>query len=221
MAERKQEPEEVSAPLWCLSYGDMVTQCMAFFVMLFALSEIRSDKSRIVAYAISRAFSRSPSIGGAIGLKSATSFARYRKAALEAAVTGPDLRVLSFPEGRKIVVGGGVLFKKGSADLRPTAQRILNEAAEKLTGLKNRVEVRGHASRGELAPASRYADEWELSWYRAKAVADFMVRKGRISESRLRVAGCSYHQPAARSLFEDEDSRNRRVEIVEAGEFAP
>jgi flagellar motor protein MotB len=87
-------------------------------------------------------------------------------------------------------------------------------------GYKNRVEIRGHASMGEARRGSRYRDEWELSFYRAKEVADFLVREKGISEGRLRVTGASFHSPAAESLFRDEDSRNRRVEIVEISEFA-
>jgi len=221
MGRDKKQDEEISAPLWCLTYGDMITQCMAFFVMLFALSEVRSDKARKVAAEISRAFNRSPMTGGAVGLATATSFARFRKAALESAVTGADLRVQKLEEGQKIVVGGKALFKRGSAELRPRAFRVLREAADMLAGYKNRVEIRGHASRGEVSAGSRYSDEWELSFYRAKAVADFLVRDGKIKERRLRVTGSSYHHPAAASLFKDEDSRNRRVEIVEVGETVP
>jgi chemotaxis protein MotB len=105
--------------------------------------------------------------------------------------------------------------------LRAGAHGILEAAADMLTGYKNRIEIRGHASRGEVTDKSRFADEWELSFYRAKAVADFLVREGKISEKRLRVTGCSYHNPAAASLFKDDESRNRRVEIVEVGEFIP
>ncbi len=203
MAKAKKEPKEITAPLWCLTYGDMITQCMAFFVMLFALSEVRSDKARKVLREISRAFNRQPAVGGAVGLRSATSFARHRKAALEAAITGPEVLVLSFPDGKKIVVGGHVLFKRGSAELLPGGRRVLGEAAEDLAGYHNRVEVRGHASQGELPRGSRYEDEWELSFYRARAVADYLVQEGKLKESRLRVTGCSYHDPAAPSMFKD------------------
>jgi chemotaxis protein MotB len=194
---------------------------MAFFVMLFALSEIKSDRVRIIAAEISRAFKRTNVTGGATGLKTATSFARFRKTSRVTAVTGPDLRVRSFPQGQKIVIGGHVLFPKGSADLLPGAHRVLSEVADMVRGYKNRLEVRGHASRNEVGAGSVHRDEWELSFKRAQAVADFMLRQGGIPEARLRITGCSYHDPAVESLFESEDSRNRRVEIVEVAEFAP
>jgi chemotaxis protein MotB len=216
----KDEPEEISAPLWCLTYGDMITQCMAFFVMLFALSEVRSDKARMVAAQISRAFNRNSGSGGAVGLKTATSFARYRKAALESAVTGPDLRVLSFPQGRKIVIGGHVLFRRGGADLLPDGRRKIDEVVDMVKGYRNKIEIRGHASRNELSPGARW-DEWELSWYRAKAVADYLSKEKNIPESRLRISGASYWDPAEISMFANEEARNRRVELVEVGEFAP
>jgi chemotaxis protein MotB len=194
---------------------------MAFFVMLFALSEIRSDKYRQVAAEISRAFTRSPRVGGATGLRTATSFARHRRSALEASVTGPDLRVVKYDEGTRIVIGGKVLFERGSADLLPQAYQRLDETAQLLQGYKNRIEVRGHTSRGEVPQGSPYADDWELSFFRAKAVADYLINKCEIPEARLRVTGSSWHQPAASDLFSDEESGNRRVEVIEVGELTP
>lgn len=218
---KKQKAEEPGSPLWCLTYGDMITQCMAFFIMMFALSEIKADKAKIVIAGIQRVFNRQPIAAGAGGPRTATSFATRIKAAKPAAVTGPDLMVLSVRGGKMIVVGGRVLFDRGSSKLRPGSLATLDEVAERIRGLPNRVEIRGHAAPGEVRPGGAFADDWDLSWHRAKAVADYLSKVGGIPERRLRITGCSHHDAAAPSWFQDEESRNRRVEIVEVGEMVP
>ena len=122
---------------------------------------------------------------------------------------------MSVARGRLIAIGGKVLFEKGSAQLRPAGHEILTEIADVVGGLRNPLEITGHASRNEVGPGSRFEDEWELSWRLARAVADYLVKVGNIPEDRLNIAGRSYHEAAAPSMIEDEDSHNRRVEILE------
>ena len=215
---KKVEAAQEGAPLWCIVYADMVTQLMAFFIMLFALSEIRSDKGKILTSSIRVAFHGRRQFGGTMGARTVTSVAQAQ-AAIAQAIEGPDWKVRDIRGSGMVVIGGKVLFEKGSAELLPQSYAILRRTADVVEGYRNRVEVRGHASHGELSPGARFADEWELSFYRAKAVADFLVRVGKIDEKRLRVTGSSYHDPAAASMFGDEDMRNRRVEIVEVREM--
>ena len=215
---KKLEAAQEGAPLWCIVYADMVTQLMAFFIMLFAISEVRSDKAMMITKSIHHALGRKMQPGGAAGTRAATSLAQFQ-AALETSLHGSDVQVLTVREGKMVAIGGHVLFDRGSAQLLPVSYKVLSEAADIVKGYRNRVDIRGHASQGEVGPGSRFADDWDLSWHRARAVADFLVRTGNIPEARLRVTGCSYFDPAAASMFADEDARNRRVEIVEVADL--
>ena len=46
---KREDPPGPSSPLWCLSYGDMVTNVLVFFVLLFAFSEIDKSKYEQIA----------------------------------------------------------------------------------------------------------------------------------------------------------------------------
>ena len=44
---KKKEEQEEGAPAWMVTYGDMVTLLLCFFVLLFSMSEIKKDKIEI------------------------------------------------------------------------------------------------------------------------------------------------------------------------------
>ena len=211
---KKLRDVEPHSPLWCLTYGDMITQLTAFLLVLFTLASARGDQQKLVLQGVANAFNRYPwTSGGLARVRTATSVAQFQGASANA-VHGPDVRVMSVARGRLIAIGGKVLFEKGSAQLRPAGHEILTEIADVVGGLRNPLEITGHASQGEVGPGAHFEDEWELSWRRARAVADFLVKTGNLPEDRLRLTGSSYYKPADLSMFSDEDSRNRRVEIL-------
>ena len=212
---KKVHDAEPHAPLWCLTYGDMVTQLTAFFMVLFVMASAKGEKREQVNAGIRDAFNRYTKVSGyPLKVRAATSLAQFQ-GARATAVIGPELTVTSPARGRMITIGGKTLFEKGSAQLRDASHATLTSIADMVKGYKNPLEITGHASQNEVGPGSRFEDEWELSWRRARAVADFLVKNGNIPESRMKITGSSFHDPAETSMFKDEDSRNRRVEILE------
>jgi chemotaxis protein MotB len=116
-------------------------------------------------------------------------------------------------------LGGRALFQEGSAQLLPGSEAVLTYVADWLRGFKNRVEITGHAAPGEAAVSGAYKDEWELAWARARSVADFLIYTCNIPANRLKLASAGSTDPASVTLFPDEATRFRRVEVVVTGEF--
>ena len=81
--ERK-EPEEASAPLWMLTYGDMVTLVLTFFILLYTFSSIDVQRFEEVMSAI-----RSSLSGGAGVLSGGPNLSGTTGAGMDA----PDLSV--------------------------------------------------------------------------------------------------------------------------------
>jgi len=212
---KKIHDAEPHSPLWCLTYGDMVTQLTAFFMVLFVMASAKGTQRQEMATGISGKFNRFKNVSGnPLRIRALTSMAQFQGARANATI-GPEITVTAVARGRMIAIGGRTLFEKGSAQLRPAGYDALRSIIDIVKGYRNPLEITGHASRNEVGPGSRFEDEWELSWRRARAVADYLVKTGDIPESRLKITGSSYHDPATASMIEDEDSRNRRVEILE------
>ncbi|HOX05739.1 MAG TPA: OmpA family protein [Planctomycetota bacterium] len=212
---KKAHDAEPHAPLWCLTYGDMVTQLTAFFMVLFVMASAKGASRQEAAAGIRDRFNRYKNFSGnPLRSRAATSMAQFQGARANALI-GPEVTVTSVARGRMIAIGGKTLFDKGSAQLRPASYETLSKIVDIVKGYKNQLEITGHASASEVGPGSRFEDEWELSWRRARAVAEFLAKTGNIPESRLMINSSSYHRAAAANLTGDEDSRNRRVEILE------
>ena len=111
-----------------------------------------------------------------------------------------------------------VLFDSGQAELKPSAERMLEELARVLKSPEAgdlKIMVVGHTDNQRIAkkPArEKFPNNFHLSTARALAVADLMRQRG-LDEQRLGVAGFGPHQPIAPNVTPQDRRKNRRVEI--------
>ncbi len=119
-----------------------------------------------------------------------------------------------------------LLFDSGDADLKPGADRILNEFADIFQSPEARelkIMVVGHADALGIKGREirqRYPNNWHLSAGRALAVAD-RLRKAGIPQERMGVAGFGQYQPISPNDTSESRQRNRRVEIFVLGPETP
>jgi len=231
---KKKRKESAGAPEWMVTYGDMMTLLLCFFVMIVAMSEIREDDERYqdVVESMRKTFGYKGGIGSfptrippdvsQLKRKQATAGENIKLHAGESAqriMRGRTFETKTVREGRRFVVGGITAFEPGGARLLPAGREQLALIAEKIRGLRHVIDVRGHTSKSPLADDSPYADHLDLSWARARAVRDWLAGtaadQGRIDSCRLMVSGCGANQPVAAPAYSADDQvRNDRVEIV-------
>jgi len=66
MPRKKKEQDEEGAPAWMVTYGDMMTLLLCFFVIIVALSEIKEDERyRAVVESLQEAFGYRGGVGTA------------------------------------------------------------------------------------------------------------------------------------------------------------
>lgn len=206
MAKKKcPECPEEGAPAWLVSYGDMTTLLVCFFVFLLVTAKVDVDKLS----------SASGYMANKMGLLPANTRndSQEQKEDAEKGVKGDQDQTLSVDEGKTFVLGGKKLFEAGQA--RPVfdseSRTEIMTFARQIRGMRNIVEIRGHASSGEVE-GTVYRDAMDLSTERARAVRDDMIQNGRIQPERIRIVGCADHEPLKSNLF-IEKGMNRRVEI--------
>ena len=106
-----------------------------------------------------------------------------------------------------------VLFDSGKADLRWSANGVLDKVAEVLKSAPDQpVGVEGHTD-NEPIKHSGWADNTALSLARANAVVEYLTRQG-IDASRLTAIGFGEERPIVSNDTAAGRQKNRRVEII-------
>ncbi|NBG87574.1 OmpA/MotB family protein [Isachenkonia alkalipeptolytica] len=240
---RQQENEKKGSPAWMTTYADIVTLLLAFFVILFAMSEIDVQKFE----AVIRSFQGSLGVldGGQIveeGDLNAENMNDYYEEIYQHSISEGDgvdrefgdlqERVQSFIEdegldasvlvsmesqGLMLRFQDDVLFDSAEADLKDEAEEVLGFITDILQeqDLEDKfIRVEGHTDNLALLPDSDFETNWELSVARAVTAGRHMIEEENVDPSRLSMAGYGEYHPIADNSTAEGRSQNRRVDIV-------
>ncbi len=227
---KRREPEEAGIPEWIVTYGDMMTLLLCFFVLLAAFSELKQEHEyQRVVDAIKEAFGYAGGEGmlpvmdppthsmiqilEKIALKSRTRTKTSQSSIV--GMKGKFSRVKRVREGMMFVIGGNAVFDRESAQLKPQVEDELRSIGKLLIGRRNKISIRGHADSKTLSPDSKYADLDELAFARAHAVKQFLVSDMGIERQRIIVESRADSEPMKpRASAPTDQQINRRVEII-------
>jgi len=224
-------------PDYMMTYGDMMSLLLCFFVIIVSLSQIKEeDRFRAVLDSLKKAFGyntgRNPipdsparmnaSISLVESIKKEIKRMQNRKPSSEKQLRkksqiGQDTAVRNIRDGLMMTIGGLSLFEEGRADLLPEARKDLMCVAEIVVGYRNKILIRGHASRAPLPEESPFKDHMELSYARALAVMEFLgtTPTETIKRERMNVEACGHNEPLKVRVFSEEGlASSRRVEII-------
>jgi len=228
------EEEETgeSAPLWIVSFADLVVLLMSFFVIMSAGNpkNIAFDPEFAdVVAAIKKAFKYIPPAGstdpidmrilmGALKSKAGknkdkgTTGKKGEADQHITGVTGKDDLVTTVRVGTQTTIGGVIPFAKDSSELTSETLPILMQIAEQIRGHTNVFHVKGHTSSDEeyrLRGVSR-----DLAFERATAVVIRLIALG-IPAKSLRPQSCRAFEPLKEGVYSEAAlSVNRRVEVI-------
>jgi len=221
---------------WLVTYGDMVTLLMAFFVLMYSASKVSEEKYEQVAQSIAQGFN-SPGPDAIVEIASSESTESESteevtvlspltnaKAMLDQLIEERDLdgeMTTSFtPTGLKIELSSSSFFGSGSADVKESMVPSLIELSEVLQSLPDgdyQVEVEGHTDNVPINTA-RFPSNWELSSLRAINVAHIFEDTG-IQKDRLSAIAYADTRPEAPNTdvnginIPENQAKNRRVVV--------
>jgi len=202
--------------LWAVTYGDLMSYLMIFFLVLFSFSMVRDDKHKNRKYEESMANIQRAFGGKADARRLERAAVKEQEEAaaekLKESVPADLVQVESTEKKIKLVLGEGVLFDSGRADLKGRAREVLRPIVEELRKLPNEVFVEGHT---DNVPIKRgvYATNWELSMARAYSVIGYMESLG-MDKKKLAGIGYGENRPVADNAASEGRARNRRIEIT-------
>ncbi len=192
MSPETEDTPETRGPskAWMITFTDLVSLMLTFFVMLFAMSNVKVDKwdSMIDALSQSLNVSRAKTVVtssaeynvGTIVRKHAINL-DYLASVLEKTVAEDEMlahsRIMRLDDRLVIALPGDLLFTPARADLSEKAREAVFNLGGVLRNIGNQIGVDGHTD-PVLPTGGAYASNWELSLARAAAVANTLRRSG-------------------------------------------
>ncbi len=223
---RKFQPEESSGGVasWMVTYGDLMSLLLTFFVLLVSFSTIQEAKFYEAIQSLQGAFGvlknpptalefnelLVPNLSKQERSEILHEFGKLEQSLLDEGLdTEVDIRMTG--EGIAFQIDDSLLFGSGRADLRPKSHPVLDRLAAFLAKFHQDVEITGHTDALPMSSV-RFPSNWELSAARAIAVARHIQARG-IDPRRIRATGFGEFRPVADNDSAEGRARNRRVEL--------
>jgi chemotaxis protein MotB len=216
---------------WLLTYADMITLLMAFFIMMYSMSILNLEKFKSVAISIRSGFGGKMD-GGAHLLthpegqrsvqqapvleenKSMQETAQELEEYIDTHNLGGSVQVRVEERGLVIsILTDNMLFPIGSSEPQPITKPILDRVAKIIKNSTNKIQIEGHTCNLPIH-TNLFPSNWELSSARASRVVRCLIEQHHIPPYRLSAAGYADTRPIVPNDTEKHRRLNRRVDIV-------
>lgn len=230
MKKRVEKPENHER--WLLTYSDLITLLMIFFVVLYSASTVNETKYKQLATSMGAVFTGgSTALGSEENSGSSSDNAGELKPLVqteEEKLQGienqindivKDLQlegsVSTSIEERGLIISftDSVFFDSGKADIKDELKPKLISVSKILNKIDNYVRVEGHTDNLPINN-SDFHSNWQLSSVRASNVVEFLINYGEISPNRLSAVGYGEYRSIADNNAEEGRAKNRRVDIL-------
>ncbi|MGD9973718.1 MAG: flagellar motor protein MotB [Desulfatirhabdiaceae bacterium] len=228
------KPVEEGAPEWVVTFGDLMSLLLCFFVLLLSFSETDKAKYKEVAGSMRDAFGvqkkikvlDSPSGQNIIArnfdqdmnlaprINEDVEF-KIIEAEVQAKIKEIKQLVETESKGNQFIIrlAGETTFDSGKANIRPDMLPVLEQIGGILNYGKGDVMVAGHTDNVPIH-STLFRSNLELSIARAVSVAQFLIDNSNITPDRIATMGFGEHRPLVSNDTPQGRNKNRRVEII-------
>ena len=231
MAREKKEAAPEGQPAWLITFSDLMTLLLTFFVLLVSMAVIDERHKLVVLGSVSSSFGIGKANFNPKSPETASSKVE------PGAMMEPDMtpikdllwedmqKDLNFQENRFVQIlsiNADVLYEPGQTTLSPKGEQILNRMVPHLLRIRYPLLVAGHTAPRRDEEGSHYIVDfdktkldstWPLSLSRGFGVYRYLLKNG-ISSERLSQEAFGEYHPRYPNRAHDGRLMNRRVDIV-------
>ncbi|MEG6566810.1 flagellar motor protein MotB [Thermoanaerobacterium saccharolyticum] len=226
---RHEEDEEKkeNSERWLLTYSDMITLLMIFFIVLYTISTVNSQKFQQIAASLGKTFDGTNYV---IGQQSGNSILDSIKTTgtngtndnsiasqLDKLIKQYNLQnMVTYKvdeRGFVISLNDTLLFDTGSADVKPEQKETLIKIGNILKSMPNYIRVEGYTDNVPINN-SQFHSNWELSVIRATNVVEILVNDVKMDPAKISAVGYGEYRPIVPNDSDKNRQLNRRVDIV-------
>ena len=221
---------------WKVAYADFVTAMMAFFLVMWIVSQDKPVKEAVAGYFKDPygTGAKSSGMGLLAGRDGQAPQVKTVSKDIRNPLRGPSDKepkptstgdqpgvggrksvTIQLQDGDRSSVGTQIPFPLESAELADAGMDRLNELVPQLLGKPNKIEIRGHSVRRPAATGSGAYDVWQLCYDRSLATLKFLVDKG-VEPERIRLSQAGAFEPRPGA---ENQGDNSRVEVYLLGEY--
>ena len=195
---------------WLLSYADLITNLLVFFVALLSAMEVSRVKLQHVQEVIA-------------GKSESLSLKALEKDLSKHIKEQGHEKIISAnmtDKGVIVALNSGIVFSLGSAKIQPEFKKMLQDVMLKVLPYADKYDfaVEGHTDSTPIKNGRKYKSNWELGSARALNVRSHLESVG-IPRNRLHVEAYADTRPIQETNLKEEvnqnnkSSRQRRVVI--------
>lgn len=209
---RIHEPEHIEED-WLISYADMVTLLMAFFLAMLSVSHVDPALFEQMKKGLRTDIGKDKDVKTPLGeikhdLDSLLASERARG----------DVSIDLGRDGIVLEFSSSAVFDPGKADVGPAARANMDKVADAIKNIeyyKFAVDIEGHTDNIPIKTL-QFPSNWELSVMRATNIVKYLIGKG-IPSERLKAAGYADTKPKAPNVDGEgkpiaaNQAKNRRI----------
>lgn len=221
---------KVEAPLWLITFTDIMALMLTFFVLLYSMSIPEVEKWEELTSSINKGFSKfysPPQFAGAQDSIAIDKIDRsealnldYLRGLIEEKVNQNDALndVVIITANSKLIISmpENLLFEAGQDEVKTEGKRALFSLGGLLARIRNRIEIVGHSDPRPITQQNaRFGSNWELSLSRAVNVSSILKQVGYRRDIITRGMSSARYDEIPETVSEGQRlDLSRRVDIV-------
>ncbi|MBU2660524.1 flagellar motor protein MotS [Bacillus cabrialesii] len=214
-----------SSSNWMVTFTDLITLILVFFILLFSMSQIDLQKFKAAVESIQKEGGTLQPDQTSVEKKAETSADAKKQEdqqdqllkRVNTYIKDHHLKAQMTAKrderGVVLVLQEAVLFDSGEAKVLKNAETLLHQIAVLLQTIPNDIQVEGHTDSRNIS-TYRYPSNWELSAARASGVIQYFTSKEKLPSKRFIAVGYADTKPVKDNKTNEHMKENRRVEIV-------
>lgn len=238
---KEEEPEKDNSQRWMLTYLDLITLLMVFFVLMYAMSSIDSKKYTSLTkslnialgdgtgYVIGSGSSNIIDLGGSNSSASSTNKEADKQLPADASSMtyvkkelanylnneklSKDVVVETNERGLDVRLKDSILFNSGEADIMDSSKSTIIKIGNILSKINGYIRVEGYTDNVPISN-TRFKSNWQLSAIRATNVVELLIGYTGINPDKISAVGYGSYRPIADNSTPQGRAKNRRVEII-------
>ena len=216
MSRRKKQKSSGDVDNFFVSWGDLVSLLLVFFVYLFSISEIDVVKFLEAQEAVGSELENPVKNDRLQRMKLEQEKLQEMQDKIEEYVETEELQdvvdIEYLDDRLELNFGNALLFQLGSSELKAKALEVMKEVSKITKEIESIIIVEGHTDNIPIK-TDQYPSNWELSSARAASVVRAMINQG-VPASRFVVMGYHQYKPLVPNSSPANRAKNRRVKIT-------